>query len=52
MWPPAVGVLNRVTIEQTTIGPYKLPKGINIGTNIIGLMYNEKYYANADKFDP
>jgi len=40
MWPPAVGILARVTVDQTTIGPYTLPKDMAIGTNIIGLMHN------------
>lgn len=35
-----------------TIGPYKLPADFNVGTNILGNMYNEKYYKNPQKFDP
>jgi cytochrome P450 len=25
---------------------------MNVGTNIMGLMYNEKFYTNPEKFDP
>ena len=46
MWPPAVGVLNRLTVSETKIGPYTVPAGFNVGTNILGLMYNSKYYNN------
>lgn len=52
MWAPAVGVLSRLTREETTIGPYKLPADFNVGTNILGLGYNTKFYMNPDKFDP
>jgi cytochrome P450 len=52
MWPPAVGILNRVTKVETAIGPYTIPAGMNVGTNIIGLMHNSKYYPNPEKFDP
>lgn len=52
MWAPAVGVLSRLTREETTIGPYKLPPDFNVGTNILGLGYNTRFYTNPDKFDP
>lgn len=44
MWPPATGILARVTREDTQIGPYQIPAGTLIGTNILGLMHNPKYY--------
>lgn len=46
MWPPAVGILVRVARQDLQIGPYQIPKGMCVGTNIIGLMHNEKYYQN------
>jgi len=46
MWPPATGILARMTREDTQIGPYKIPGGMLVGTNIIGLMHNPKYYEN------
>ena len=52
MWPPAVGILARVANENMKIGPYEIPKGMCIGTNIIGLMHNEKYYKNPEIFNP
>jgi cytochrome P450 len=52
MWPPATGILARVTREETTIGPYTLPANMLIGTNIIGLMHNPKYYDNPSVFNP
>jgi cytochrome P450 len=52
MWPPATGVLARVTREETKIGPYTLPADMLIGTNIIGLMHNPKFYDNPEKFNP
>jgi cytochrome P450 len=44
VWTPTVGVLNRLTTEEMQIGPYKLPKDFNVGTNILGLKYNTKFY--------
>lgn len=35
-----------------SIGPYKLPANFNVGTNILGLMYNEKYYQDPERFNP
>lgn len=52
MWPPATGILARVTREDTQIGPYKIPGGTLVGTNIIGLMHNPKYYENPSLFNP
>jgi cytochrome P450 len=52
MWPPATGILARVTREDVKIGPYNVPKGMLIGTNIIGLMHNPKYYENPEVFNP
>jgi cytochrome P450 len=40
MWPPAVGILCRVAREDVKIGPFDIPKGMLVGTNIIGLMHN------------
>lgn len=51
-WPPAVGILARVAKEDIQIGPYSLPKGACVGTNILGLMHNEKYYKDPEVFDP
>jgi len=34
------------------LGPYKIPKGMLVGTNMIGLMHNPKYYKNPEVFDP
>lgn len=44
MWPPATGNLARVAKEDITIGPFSIPKGMLMGTNILGLMQNPKYY--------
>lgn len=46
MWPPAVGILLRVARRDLVLGPYNIPKDTLVGTNIIGLMYNPKYYKN------
>ena len=35
-----------------TIGPYTLPADFCVGSNILGQGYNEKFYKNAEKFDP
>lgn len=34
------------------LGPYQISKGMLVGTNIVGLMHNPKYYTNPDAFDP
>lgn len=34
------------------LGPYQIPKGTLVGTNIIGLMNNPLYYNNPEAFDP
>jgi cytochrome P450 len=52
MWPPATGILARVTREPVKIGPYSLPEGMLIGTNILGLMHNPKYYEDPSVFNP
>lgn len=52
MWPPAVGILLRTARRNIKIGPYEIPAGMLVGTNIIGLMHNPKYYSNPEKFDP
>lgn len=44
MWPPAVGILFRMTREDVKIGPYELPKGHILGTSIVALCNNPKYY--------
>ena len=52
MWPPATGILARVTREDVKIGPYNIPADMLIGTNILGLMHNPKYYENPEVFNP
>lgn len=52
MWPPATGILARKTREEMKIGPYTLPADMLVGTNIIGLMHNPKFYHNPSQFDP
>ena len=52
MWPPAVGILTRETVRDVQLGPYHLKKGSLVGTNLLGLMHNPKYYRNPEKFDP
>ena len=52
MWPPATGILARQTKEDMQIGPYSILKIMLIGTNIIGLMHNPKYYENPEIFNP
>jgi len=34
------------------LGPYDLPADFNVGTNLLGLGYNPKFYQNPEKFDP
>lgn len=46
MWPPAVGILLRIAKFDMNLGPYQIPQGTLVGTNIIGLMHNPKYYNN------
>ena len=46
LWPPAVGTLLRTTRKDVKIGPYEILKGNLVGTNIIGLMHNPKYYKD------
>lgn len=52
MWPPAVGVLLRVAKNDINLGPYQIPKDTVVGTNIIGLMHNPKYYKDPNVFNP
>lgn len=52
MWPPATGILLRRTRRDIKIGPYELPKDMLVGTNIIGLMHNPKYYKDPHIFNP
>ncbi len=52
MWPPAVGILLREAKRDMTLGPYQISKGMLVGTNIVGLMHNTKYYNNPEVFDP
>lgn len=52
MWAPAVGVLARLTRQEMTLGPYTLPADFNVGTNLLGLGYNPRFYKNPLKFDP
>lgn len=52
MWPPAVGILTRVVTRDVQLGPFALKKGSNVGTNIIGLMHNPKYYKDPSVFNP
>jgi cytochrome P450 len=44
MWPPATGTLARVAKEDVKIGDFNIPKDTIVGTNILGLMHNPKYY--------
>jgi len=44
MWPPAYGILIRVTREETRLGPFTIPANTLVGTNFIGLNHNPKYY--------
>ena len=46
MWPPATGILLRVTKNDMELGPYRVPGGMLVGTSIVGLMHNPKYYKN------
>lgn len=52
MWPPATGNLARVARQDMKIGPYNIPKGMLVGTNILGLMHNPKYYESPEVFNP
>lgn len=52
MWAPATGILARQTKKDVQIGPFSLPEGSLVGTNIIGLMHNPKYYDNPEIFNP
>jgi cytochrome P450 len=52
MWSPAVGILLRVAQRDVNLGPFQIPKGMLVGTNIIGLMHNPKYYKNPEIFNP
>lgn len=52
MWPPATGNLARVAKEDVKLGPYSIPKGTIMGSNLLGLMMNPKYYDNPEVFNP
>lgn len=52
MWPPVTGTLARLPKEDMMIGPYKVNKGTIIGTNILALMHNPKYYDHPEVFNP
>lgn len=52
MWPPAVGILLRVAKEDMNLGPYQIPRGTLVGTNMIGLMHNPLYYNSPEVFNP
>lgn len=46
MWPPTVGVLLRVAKHDMQMGPYQVRKGMLVGTNLIGVLNNPKFYEN------
>lgn len=52
MWPPATGTLARVAKEDIKIGAFSIPKGTLVGSNILGLMHNPKYYNKPEIFNP
>jgi cytochrome P450 len=52
MWPPATGNLARVAKVDLQIGPFSIKKGSLMGSNILGLMQNPKYYEDPEVFDP
>lgn len=52
MWPPAVGILTRETTRDVKLGPYSIKKGSLVGTNLLGLMHNPKYYTDPEAFNP
>ena len=52
MWVPTVGILLRIAKQDIKLGPYEIPKGMLVGTNILGLMHNPKYYSNPSEFNP
>lgn len=52
MWPPAVGILTRMTTKDVQLGPYTVKKGNLVGANLIGLMNNPKYYDKPEQFNP
>lgn len=51
---PSSPFLNRICIEECQLPgvDYRVPKGMKILIPATGIMRNEKYYPNPDKFDP
>jgi len=51
LYPPAY-IIGREAIEETTIGPYKAPKGMQILIPVYALHRDERYYPEPDLFSP
>ena len=52
MWPPTVGILLRVAKNDMQLGPYQIRKGMLVGTNLIGVLNNPKFYDKPEIFNP
>ena len=51
LFPPA-WVLGRLAIEDHEIGNYKIPKGSLVLVSMYVLQRDERFWANADRFEP
>jgi cytochrome P450 family 709 len=50
---PVSGLLPRRTVEEVTIGKYRIPKDTSIGPDLINLHRNEKYWGeDCNEFNP
>lgn len=51
LYPPA-WIMDRMNLEEDTLGEFKLAKGSTINLFIYGAHHNPKYWKNPEKFDP
>ena len=49
---PAIIVANRETLADMNIGPYMIPKNTKIVVDIASIHRNEKYWKEANRFNP
>jgi cytochrome P450 len=47
-----VPIVDRYSVEETELLGYKIPAGLTVSVNILGIHRNEKYYKMPNTFDP
>ena len=51
LYPPVI-YINAESIAEMKIGPYRIPKGTYIGLDVACVQRNERFWSDADLFNP